>query len=76
MPEKIQIQEFSPLPDGKVIWTPEAEKRLKAIPLFLRGMVRKRLEASARTQGKVITPEFMANHKKKREKELGFRFKE
>lgn len=60
--------------DDSVRWTPEAKERLGCIPVFLRGMIRKRLEEKAKAQGIDITPEFMAAHRKQREQELGIKF--
>lgn len=34
-----------------IAWTPEAQARMERVPAFLRGMVRKRLEARARERG-------------------------
>ena len=68
--------------DGTVEWTPEAQKRLKRIPIFLRGMIRKRLEekalklTSGLPENAVITPDFMAEHRQQREQELGIKFEE
>ncbi|MBC8258801.1 MAG: radical SAM protein [SAR324 cluster bacterium] len=68
--------------DGSVEWSAEAEKRLKRIPIFLRGMIRKRLEEKVRLMNTdfsekiVITPEFMAEHRKQREQELGIKFED
>ena len=68
--------------DSSVEWTPEAQKRLKRIPIFLRGMIRKRLEekalklTSGLPENAVITPDFMAEHRQQREQELGIKFEE
>jgi hypothetical protein len=59
-----------------VRWTPEARHRLQRIPLFLRGLIRKRLEEKARKEGVSITPEFMALYRKTREEELSIQFQE
>jgi len=59
-----------------VRWTPEARHRLQRIPLFLRGLIRKRLEEQARKEGITITPEFMALYRKTREEELGIQFQQ
>lgn len=57
----------APSPDpaaGEVVWTPEAEERLKRAPAFLRGMVRRLAERRARAEGiRVITPELMTRYK-------------
>ncbi|MEO6096058.1 MAG: radical SAM protein [Fibrobacteria bacterium] len=64
-------------PDGdtEVVWTPEARERLSKLPLFLRPVVKRKLEARARTEGVPVTPELMTRHKREREAELGFHFK-
>ena len=59
-----------------VRWTPEARHRLQRIPLFLRGLIRKRLEEQARKEGITITPELMALYRKTREEELGIQFQQ
>ena len=47
-------------PSGPLTWTPEAEKRLKKVPIFLRGMVKKGLERYAKEKGLTnITPDIM-----------------
>ena len=47
-------------------WSAEAEQRLERIPIFLRAMVRKSTERHAKSNGiEVITPELMAELKKK-----------
>lgn len=47
-----------------VNWSPEANARLDRVPAFLRGMVRKRLEAHAREEGVgTITAEFVRAHR-------------
>ncbi len=63
-------------PSNEVQWTPDAKQRLKKIPLFIRGMIRKRLEAAAKEQGVTISADFMAEHRQKRELELGMKFRE
>ena len=55
-------------------WTPAARKRLERVPPFVRDMVRKRLEEKAVKEGRTITPEFMAEYRGQREKELGLKF--
>lgn len=45
---------------GVITWEPGAEERLKKVPVFLRGMVKKGLERYAREKGlDSITPEIM-----------------
>jgi len=51
---------------SNVTWTPEAEKRLARIPIFVRPFVRRRAEAVARERGLTeITPELLAELKAK-----------
>jgi hypothetical protein len=84
LPESVPVTAELPSGDldGSVEWTPEAQKRLKRIPIFLRGMIRKRLEEKALqlvhglAENAVITPDFMAEHRKQREHELGIKFEE
>lgn len=61
--------------DATVDWTPEARERLGKVPLFLRSVVRKKLEARARVEGGPVTAEMMARHRAERERELGMKFK-
>jgi AdoMet-dependent heme synthase len=58
-----------------VDWTPEALERLKKMPVFLRPMVKGKLEERARNEGVPVTPELMARHRQERERELGLKFK-
>lgn len=58
-----------------VNWTPEALARLSRMPLFLRPVVKKKLEARAKAEGTSVTVELMARHKQEREIELGIKFK-
>jgi radical SAM protein with 4Fe4S-binding SPASM domain len=58
-----------------VDWTPEAMDRLKKMPVFLRAMVKRKLEERARAEGVPVTPELMARHRLERERELGLKFK-
>ncbi len=60
--------------DGNVEWTPEAKARLAKLPLFLRPVVRKKLEERARTEGVPVTAELMQKHRLQREQELGMKF--
>lgn len=51
---------FSQPASGDVRWTEEAEARLKAIPFFARGMVKRAIEAHAKMKGhELITDELM-----------------
>jgi hypothetical protein len=51
-------------PLDPVVWTPEAEVRLRRAPAFLRGMVRRLAEKRARAEGlATITPEVMTRYK-------------
>jgi radical SAM protein with 4Fe4S-binding SPASM domain len=65
---------LAPDPDAPVDWTPEARARLSRIPLFLRPVVKKKLEARARTEGGTVTVELMARHRAERERDLGLKF--
>ena len=48
------------LPEVTMIWTPEAEVRMKKVPFFVRRMVRSAVEAFARRQGAAtITPDLL-----------------
>lgn len=74
-----RIAVAAPAPDpriasGPVEWTPEAMDRLAKVPLFLRTMVRKRLEERARAEGTAVTAELMIRHRQERERELGMKF--
>ncbi|MBF0432939.1 MAG: radical SAM protein [Fibrobacteria bacterium] len=60
--------------NNKVEWTDEAKLRLKRIPLFVRIMVKKKLEERAKREGGVVTPELMQRHKEERENQLGIKF--
>ncbi|MEE9252533.1 MAG: radical SAM protein [Thermodesulfobacteriota bacterium] len=71
--EVIAVQ--SNFTDSRVEWTPEAKERLKKIPIFLRGLIKKRLEERARTEGTAVTVALMKKHKEEREKELGIKFR-
>jgi radical SAM protein with 4Fe4S-binding SPASM domain len=57
-----------------VDWTPEARERLARVPLFLRKVVKRKLEERARAEGTPVTAELMARHRSDREKELGLKF--
>lgn len=59
---------------GAVEWTPEALDRLAKVPLFLRRVVKKKLEERARLEGVPVTAELMARHRAEREKDLGLKF--
>ena len=71
----IAVLEQTPIPEGHVAWTAEARARLKHIPIFLRPMVRKKLEERAASEGVSVTGELMQRHKEERERELGIAFK-
>ena len=58
-----------------VDWKPQALERLQKMPVFLRPMVKKKLEERARAEGVPVTPELMARHREERERELGLKFK-
>lgn len=64
----------APAADAEVDWTPEARERLGKVPLFLRPVIRKKLEARARAEGGPVTAEMMARHRAERERELGMKF--
>jgi AdoMet-dependent heme synthase len=69
----IQAQQI--LLNDSVEWTPEAKERLSNLPLFLRPVVKRKLEARAKAEGVPVTPELMMRHKLERESELGLKFK-
>lgn len=60
---------------GSAEWTPEALARLANLPIFLRPVIKKKLEARAKAEGVPITVELMRKHKEERERELGLKFK-
>jgi hypothetical protein len=62
-------------PEAPVDWTPEAKARLSKVPLFLRPVIKKKLEARARAEGVPVTAELMARHRAERERDLGLKFK-
>lgn len=60
---------FAAEADYDLTWTPAAEKRLKRVPSFARGMVVKSVEKYAREQGHhEVTPELMQAVKKRFDK--------
>lgn len=60
--------------DQEAQWTDEARARLKKLPLFLRPIVKRNLEARAQSEGVGITLELMQKYRQEREKELGIKF--
>src|SRR5690606_27398002 len=58
----------------EVDWTPEAKERLSRIPIFLRPIVKKKLEARAREESTPVTVELMQRHREERERDLGIKF--
>jgi hypothetical protein len=60
--------------DQEVQWTEEARARLEKLPLFLRPIIKRNLEARAKAEGISITPELMQKYRQEREKELGIKF--
>lgn len=70
----IREADARPAKGGKVDWTPEAEERLARMPIFLRSVVKKKLEERARSEGVPVTPELMQRHRQERERELGIKF--
>ncbi len=74
---KLIASQIEEVPGDKTLelWTEEAEQRLARIPLFLRKRVKKALEEKARAQHCQITADFMREHKKQRETEMGIKFK-
>ncbi len=62
-------------PEAPVDWTPEAKARLAKVPVFLRPVIKKKLEARARAEGIPVTAELMARHRAERERDLGLKFK-
>jgi radical SAM protein with 4Fe4S-binding SPASM domain len=69
-----EIAAQSNFTDIQVEWIPEAKERLKKIPIFLRGLIKKRLEERARAEGIPVTVALMEKYRKEREKELGIKF--
>ena len=69
------IQIGMSLSPKNVQWTPEALQRLAKMPIFLRSMVKKKLEERASLEGVSVTPELMTRHRLEREQELGLKFK-
>jgi radical SAM protein with 4Fe4S-binding SPASM domain len=59
---------------GEVDWTPEARDRLSHLPVFLRPMVKRKLEERARRENTPVTLELMRKHREERERELGIKF--
>jgi radical SAM protein with 4Fe4S-binding SPASM domain len=57
-----------------VDWTPEAKERLSHLPIFLRPVIKKKLEARARAERVPVTVELMQRHRAEREQELGMKF--
>ena len=68
----VQIEKkiaFATETDYDLLWTPDAEKRLKRVPSFARGMVVKSVEKYAREHGhREVTPELMQAVKKRFDK--------
>lgn len=64
-----------PLAAETVDWTPEALDRLAKVPAFLRKMVKRNLEARARSEGVPVDAELMRRYRQDRERELGLKFK-
>jgi radical SAM protein with 4Fe4S-binding SPASM domain len=53
--------------EAAVLWTQEAEARIKKVPFFVRRMVRAAVEASARRQGvAMVTPELLDEARRRR----------
>lgn len=61
-------------PEGPVEWTAEAKARLARIPLFLRPVIKRKLEARARAEGSQVTADLMSRHRAERERDLGMKF--
>lgn len=70
----VTIAEPVPAAAGGVDWTPEALERLDKVPLFLRKVVRRKLEERARAENTPVTADLMARHRREREIELGLKF--
>ncbi len=68
------LQAFKPKPSEEVDWTPEAKARLARIPMFLRPVIKKKLEARAREEHVQVTVELMQKHRQERERDLGIKF--
>jgi len=61
----------APLPLGKVVWSSDAEERLKRVPFFLRNGIRAAVTAYARRQGQaIVTPGLMEEVRAKMRPEL------
>lgn len=58
----------------EVDWTPEAKARLAKLPIFLRPVIKKKLEARAREENIPVTVELMQKHRQERERDLGIKF--
>jgi hypothetical protein len=72
---EIAVQDSGDLPTTTAgEWTPEALERLSKVPVFLRKLVRRKLEERAREEKVPITLELMARHRAERERELGLKF--
>ena len=61
--------------DSIVAWTKEAEERLQKVPVFLRSMIKRKLEQKASAEGVSVTAAFMERHRKERERETGIKFR-
>lgn len=58
------------------VWTEEARNRLEKVPIFLRTVVKRKLEERAAREGVTVTVEMMRRHRQERERELGIHFTE
>ncbi len=55
-----------PTPNSELLWTTEAEERIKKIPFFIRGKIKKAIEQYARkTNCQIITPKVLEEIKDK-----------
>ena len=61
--------------DCGVRWTRDAQVHLERIPVFLRKMIKRRLEEAAAKEGSpLVTTDMMKRMRRKREEELGVKF--
>jgi AdoMet-dependent heme synthase len=68
------IQPLSDATEFAAVWTEAAKERLKLLPLFIRPMIRKRLEERARREKQPITVEMMQRHRAESQAAYGIGF--
>ena len=72
----IAVASQDPAVDEDVHWTDDALQHLERIPIFLRRIVKRKLEQEAKAQDiPIITTDMMKRMRRRREKELGVKFK-